>query len=347
MKKSKRTITKRPTKRASYTARQRNASMLGRYSNAGVAWRVLLPFVLAASVFAIGVTVIFSSRAASVDAPKKQDDATIVFVEADVPPSQGDSDNKEVDASCTTAKSDLIWKEAENLLAAYWKHAVRATGGAKSSLWMYALNGSPGAGTELVKLGGHELADVTNAKGLTRTQREKDGWKKYAQLAKAEYIRSFEPHPKQDIVSTVRFLLTNRNKFVSNDVGVIKVVYISDMFHYNCDAAAVDPEAGYWNFLSLDAVERFQKQIGDGVLYHHDGEITSVSVPIERFVDRDDDRVLEVYSVSIPRLACEKLPSQEVNRILATGQIQKTWQRLFEKLNAKSVLLNVDADRVF
>ena len=57
--------------------------------------------------------------------------------------------------------------------------------------------------------------------------------------------------------------------------------------------------------------------------------------------------MLEVYSVSIPRLACEKLPSQEVNRILATGQIQKAWERLFEKLNAKSVLLNVDADRVF
>jgi hypothetical protein len=158
---------------------------------------------------------------------------------------------------------------------------------------------------------------------------------------------SFEPNPRQDIVGTVPFLLTNRNKFISEDIGVIKVVYVSDMLHYNCDASSIDPEAGYWNFLSLDAVEIFQRQIEEGALYRHDGELSSVSVPIEPLVDKSGDRLLEVYSVSVPRLACESIPTQEVGRILATGQIQKTWERVFAKMNARTVLLNVDTDRVF
>src|SRR5262249_17809338 len=153
----------------------------------------------------------------------------------------------------------------------------------------------------------------------------------YAQAARKEYESTLEQHPRQDIVSTVRFLLTNRRKFIGENVGTIKLVYLSDMLHYNCDMASMDPEAGYWNFMSLDAVEKFQSQIDQGVLYHHDGEITTVNVPIEPLVDTDE-AALEVYSVSIPRLSCEVLPSQEVNRVLATGQVQKTWERLFGKM---------------
>jgi hypothetical protein len=332
--------------RRPYTARPRgSSSVVDRYSNMGLAGRVLLPFVVAAALFAIGFATIFSNRANG-DSPKKQDVATIVFVEADVPAQGSDGSAKE-DSTCSSAKADAVWKEAENLLNAYWTKAVGASNGGKWSLWMYALNGSPGAGQELVRIGPNELAEVSRAKGLTRKQREQDGWKRYAETAKAEYLKSFEPHPRQDIVSTIRFLLTNRHKFIGDDVGIVKLVYVSDMFHYNCDPSAVDPEAGYWNFLSLDAVERFQKQIDDGVLYHQDGEVTSINVPIEPLVDKKGDRTLEVYSVSIPRLPCERLPSQEVNRILATGQIEKTWERLFTRLNAKKVLLNVDSDRVF
>src|SRR5439155_15530226 len=118
-------------------------------------------------------------------------------------------------------------------------------------------------------------------RGVTRTGRQQDGWKKYAEAAKAKYEKSFEPHPRQDIVGTVPFLLTNRNKFISENVGVVKVVYISDMVHYNCDAASIDPEAGYSNLLSLDAVESFKRHIVEVSLYLHDGDLTIVDLPVE------------------------------------------------------------------
>ena len=316
--------------------------MGGWYASLGMMWRVALPLVLLACSLAIAIGAIFSNRTVSGDAHEREDVATIVFVEADVPPPASEPGD-----SCSAAKREAIWSEAESLLSAYWRRAVQAPGASKWSLWMYPLNSAPGAGKEIVRLGSRELADVTNAKGLTRTQREKDGWKKYAQAAKLEYERSLEQHPRQDIVGAIRYILTNRNKFVGEEVGTIKLVFISDMLHYNCDANSVDPEAGYWNFLSLDTVEKFQKQIDEGVLYHQDGEVTSVNVSIEPFVKKSDDRTLQVFSISIPRQSCERIPSQEVNRILATGQIQKTWERLFEKMNAKSVLLSVDSDRVF
>jgi hypothetical protein len=316
--------------------------MVGWYSNLGMMWRVALPLVLIACSLAIAVGAIFSNRTVSGDSHEREDVATIAFIEADVPAPGADSDE-----SCSAAKRDAIWAEAENLLSSYWKRAVQAPGASKWSLWMYPLNSAPGAGKEIVRLGPRELADVNGAKGLTRTQREKDGWKKYAQAAKLVYEKSLEQHPRQDIVGAVRYILTNRNKFVGDEVGTIKLVFISDMLHYNCDAGSVDPEAGYWNFLSLDTVEKFQKQIDEGVLYHQDGETTSVNVPIEPFIKKPDDRTLQVFSVSIPRHNCERIPAQDVNRILATGQIQKTWERLFEKMNAKSILLNVDSDRVF
>lgn len=342
MTRTKRTSRKKPSKAKIANAAKTSSPSAAWPPSLALVSRFILPFVVLTSLFVIGAAILFSGRGARGDAPSKQDVVTIAFVEADLPAPDADSNTV-----CSTRKMDAVWKETENLVAAFWKHAVAAPPGANWSLWMYSLNSAPGAGRELIRIGSHELADVTNAKGLTRTQREENGWKKYAQAARKEYENSLEPNPRQNIISTVRFLLTNRRKFIGENVGTIKLVYLSDMFHYNCDVAAMDPEAGYWNFLSLDAIEKFQSQIDQGVLYHHDGEMTSVSVPVEPLVDKTDDTALEVFSISIPRLPCETLPSQEINRIQATGQIQKTWERLFEKMNAKSVLLNVDADRVF
>ena len=171
--------------------------MVGWYSNLGLEWRVLLPFMLIATLVAVGAGAVLFNRTASGDTPKRLDVATIVFVEADVPPPTSEAREKNQDGGCSIAKRDMIWKEAENLLSAYWKRAVGSPGGAKWSLWMYALNGAPGAGKELVRIGPRELADVNSAKGLTRTQREKDGWRKYADAAKTEYRNSFEQHPRQ------------------------------------------------------------------------------------------------------------------------------------------------------
>jgi hypothetical protein len=320
------------------------ASML---HDRGPAWRIALTFIAIALLITIGLVALFTSRTANAGNKRSRPGvATIVFVEADLPPGAGESDENERNSGCAAAKAESIWTEAEKLLASYWTRAVRAPAGERWSLSMYALNGD-GAGRELVRIGPNELADVVKARGVARIERQQDGWSKYAEAAKAKYKKSFEPDPRQDIVGTVRFLLTNRNRFISDDIGIIKVVYVSDMLHYNCDAASIDPEAGYWNFLSLDAVETFQRQIGEGALYRADGELTSVSVPIEPLVDKSDDRLFEVYSVAIPRLTCESIPAQEVRRILATGEIQKTWEHLFGKMNAKTVLLNVDTDRVF
>ncbi len=346
MKKSNRT-TRKPIKKSSRTTGRLRSAAARRSRQRGFAWRVAFPFIAIASLIAIGAAALLTSRTANAGSNRTRPDvATIVFVEADLPTRAAESDEKERGNGCAAAKAESIWKEAERLIASYWTRAVGAPSGARWSLWMYALNGA-GAGNELVRIGPNELADIVKARGVTRTGRQQDGWKKYAEAAKAKYEKSFEPHPRQDIVGTVPFLLTNRNKFISENVGVVKVVYISDMFHYNCDAASIDPEAGYSNFLSLDAVERVQRQIDENALYRHDGELTSVSVPIEPFVDKNGDRLFEVYSVAMPRLACESVPAAEVQRIMATGQIQKTWERLFGKMNAKTVLLNVDTDRVF
>lgn len=346
MKKSNRT-TRKPIKKSSRTTSRLRSSAARRFHHRGFAWRVVLPFIAITSLIAIGAAALLTKRTANAGSNRTRPDvATIVFVEADLAPRVAESDQKERGSGCAAAKAESIWKEAEKLIASYWTAAVRAPSGARWSLWMYALNGA-GAGNEIVRIGPNELADVVKARGVTRTERQQDGWKKYAEAAKAKYEKSFEPHPRQDIVGTVPFLLTNRNKFISEDVGVVKVVYISDMLHYNCDAASIDPEAGYSNFLSLDAVERFQRQIDEDALYRHDGELTSVSVPVEPFVEKNGDRLFQVYSVAMPRLACESIPAQEVQRIMATGQIQKTWERLFGKMNAKTVLLNVDTERVF
>ena len=346
MKKSNRT-TRKPSRKSSRTAGRHRSSAARRFRHLGSVRRIALLFIAIASLIAISVGALLNSRTANAGNNRSRPDvATVVFVEADLQPRAAESDEKERGSSCAAAKAESIWKEAEKLIASYWTMAVRAPAGARWSLWMYALNGA-GAGSELIKIGPNELADVVKARGVTRTARQQDGWKKYADAAKAKYEKSFEPHPRQDIVGTVPFLLTNRNKFISEDVGVVKVVYVSDMLHYNCDAASNDPEAGYSNFLSLDAVERFQRQIDEDALYRHDGELTSVSVPVEPFVDKNGDRLFEVYSVAMPRLGCESIPAPEVQRIMATGQIQKTWERLFRKMNAKTVLLNVDTDRVF
>src|SRR5437867_8838422 len=312
MKKPKRKIVKRPARKTNKTRNPFGAMV--DWFGASFAWRALVPSVLIASLITIGAATLFSVRSAS-GSRSKPDVATILFVEADVSPQDGGPDEAGSSGACGAAKTEVVWKEAENLLGAFWMHAVRAPDGGKWSLWMYALNGAPGATKELVRIGQHELADVSKGRGLTRTQREKDGWKRYAEAARTEYERALEPHPMQDIIGTIRFLLTNQNKFVGKDTGIIKVVYLSDMFHYNCDVTAVDPEAGYWNFLSLDALERFRKQVDEGVLYRHDGELSSVSVPLEGLVDKNGDRIFEVFSVAIPRLACERVPSQEANRI--------------------------------
>ena len=346
MKKSNRT-TRKPSRKSSRTAGRHRSSAARRFRHLGSVRRIALLFIAIASLIAISVGALLNSRTANAGNNRSRPDvATVVFVEADLQPRAAESDEKERGSSCAAAKAESIWKEAEKLIASYWTMAIRAPVGARWSLWMYALNGA-GAGSELIKIGPNELADVVKARGVTRTARQQDGWKKYAEAAKAKYEKSFEPHPRQDIVGTVPFLLTNRNKFISEDVGVVKVVYISDMLHYNCDAASNDPEAGYSNFLSLDAVERFQRQIDEGALYRYDGQLTSATIPVESFVDKNSDWLFEVYSVAMPRLACESIPAPEVQRIMATGQIQKTWERLFRKMNAKTVLLNVDTDRVF
>lgn len=346
MKKSNHTIRK-PIKKSSRTTHRLRSAAARRSHQRGFAWRVALPFIAIASLIAIAAAALLTSRTANAGTNRTRPGvATIVFVEADLPTRAAESDEKERGSRCAAAKAESIWKEAEGLIASYWTRAVGAPSGARWSLWMYSLNGA-GAGNELVRIGPNELADIVKARGVTRTERQKDGWKKYAEAARAKYEKSFEPYPRQDIVGTVPFLMTNRNKFISEDVGVVKVVYISDMLHYNCDAASIDPEAGYSNFLNLDAVEGIQRQIDENALYRHDGELTSVSVPVEPFVDKNGERLFEVYSVAMPRLACESVPASEVQRIMATGQIQKTWERLFGKMNAKTVLLNVDTDRVF
>src|SRR2546425_6934388 len=346
MKKSNRT-TRKPSRKSSRTAGRHRSSAARRFRQLGCVRRIALLFIALASLIAITVGRVLNSRNANAGNNRSRPDvATVVFVEADLQPRAAESDEKERGSSCAAAKAESIWKEAEKLIASYWTMAVRGPAGARWSLWMYALNGA-GAGSELIKIGPNEMAEVVKARGLTRTQRQQDGWKKYAEAAKAKYEKSFEPHPRQDIVGTVPFLLTNRNKFISEDVGVVKVVYISDMLHYNCDAASIDPEAGYSNFLSLDAVERFQRQMHEDALYRHDGELTSVSVPVEPFVDKNGGRRFGVYLVGVPRLGWERISRPEVQRIMAAGQIQKKMGRLVWKKKGNTLLLDVDTDRVF
>src|SRR5438034_5531941 len=159
MTKPKRKIIRRHARKSSKKAWPLSSLVANWLGDPGLAWRALLPFVLIASLIAIGAGALFSYRSASGDTRSRRDVATIVFVEADVPPRATEPGEKDQDA-CGAAKTGAVWKEAENLLEAYWKRAVRAQDGAKWSLWMYALNGAPGAGNELLRIGPHELGDV-------------------------------------------------------------------------------------------------------------------------------------------------------------------------------------------
>src|SRR5437016_8394305 len=178
MKKSNRT-TRKPGRKSSRTAGRLRSSAAGRFHHPGFAWRIALPFIAIASLIAIGVGALLTGRTANAGNNRSRPDvATIVFVEADLPPRAAESDVKERGSGCAAAKAEAIWKEAEKLIASYWTRAVRTPAGARWSLWMYALNGA-GAGSELIRIGPNEMADVVKARGLTRTQRQQDGWKKY------------------------------------------------------------------------------------------------------------------------------------------------------------------------
>src|SRR2546428_7321533 len=211
MKKSNRT-TRKPSRKSSRTAGRHRSSAARRFRHLGFAWRIALPFIAIASLIAIGVGALLTSRTANAGNNRSRPDVgTMVIVEADLQPRAADSDEKERGSSCAAAKAEAIWKEAEKLIASYWTMAVRAQAGARWSLWMYALNGA-GAGSELIRIGPNELADVVKARGVTRGERQPDGWQKYAEAARANYAKSFDPHPPQEIVRTVPFPLTNPHK---------------------------------------------------------------------------------------------------------------------------------------
>src|SRR5438046_5524976 len=178
MKKSNRT-TRKPIRKSSRSASRNRSSAAGWFHRPVFARRVALPFIAIASLIAIGVGALLTSRTANAGSNRTRPDvATIVFVEADLPTRAAESDEKERGNGCAAAKAESIWKEAERLIASYWTRAVGAPSGARWSLWMYALNGA-GAGNELVRIGPNELADIVKARGVTRTGRQQDGWKKY------------------------------------------------------------------------------------------------------------------------------------------------------------------------
>src|SRR5262245_16906273 len=201
MEKSRRTgSTKRP--RGSAPRRRRSAgSAKDWYQGMIPAWRILLPFVLFVCLVALTSGFVSTIKNAKADVRDKRDVVTIVFVEGDIPAPARDSGDQEQGLSCSSDKIATIWKQTENVLSAFWKKAVTDTSGRTWSLWMYSLNGNPGTGKELVRIGPEELADVAKARGITRTRREKEGWKKYSEAARGEYERSLEQHPRQDLVA--------------------------------------------------------------------------------------------------------------------------------------------------
>ncbi|HMC11111.1 MAG TPA: hypothetical protein VKH44_07465, partial [Pirellulaceae bacterium] len=170
MKKSNRT-TRKPSRKSSRTAGRHGSSAARRFRHLGSVRRIALLFIAIASLIAISVGALLNSRTANAGNNRSRPDvATVVFVEADLQPRAAESDEKERGSSCAAAKAESIWKEAEKLIASYWTMAVRAPAGARWSLWMYALNGA-GAGSELIRIGPNEMAEVVKARGLTRTQR--------------------------------------------------------------------------------------------------------------------------------------------------------------------------------
>ena len=105
MKKSNRT-TRKPGRKSSRTAGRLRSSAAGRFHHPGFAWRIALPFIAIASLIAIGVGALLTSRTANAGNNRSRPDvATIVFVEADLPPRAAESDEKERGSSCASAKA--------------------------------------------------------------------------------------------------------------------------------------------------------------------------------------------------------------------------------------------------
>src|SRR2546427_9233611 len=81
MKKSNRT-TRKPGRKSTRTAGRHRSSAARRFRHLGFAWRIALPFIAIASLIAIGVGALLTSRTANAGNNRSRPDvATIVFVE--------------------------------------------------------------------------------------------------------------------------------------------------------------------------------------------------------------------------------------------------------------------------
>src|SRR5206468_12509650 len=113
MKKSNRT-TRKPIRKSSRSASRNRSSAAGWFHRPGFPRRVALPFTAIASLIAIGVGALLTSRTANAGNNRSRPDvATIVLVEAELPARAVEANPKEAARGWAAAKAESIGEEAE------------------------------------------------------------------------------------------------------------------------------------------------------------------------------------------------------------------------------------------
>lgn len=138
----------------------------------------------------------------------------------------------------------------------------------------------------------------------------------------------------QDIIGSYTVLNIIKNNFT--DVAIVKVIYISDMVHYQSRLEETDSENGIFNFANDYSLAQFESQINDSIINDVDG-----AIPIQPLLNSEHQQKLEIYSIFLSRDNRRDKISSSV-RI----KVDKVWHKFFSKMGASLIRLNLSINTI-
>jgi len=133
---------------------------------------------------------------------------------------------------------------------------------------------------------------------------------------------------QQDIIGSIALLMAKKD--ASLEIDRTKIIYISDMIHYNTAIDQTDSEKGLFNFESFYSLGIFERTIQQGFLYGRTGN----KIKIKRLVDDNKKQILEIYSVYLP-------PGKRPIPAEVLVKTPEVWRDLFKALGASTIRLNL------